>query len=192
MKKLKRGFRKFFLIATVISLIFASCKQPVEEGKGKTDKVIITVKKDAYVVKAPDSLSVDKGSKLTFDQLKDKMSLKFEASYELSKITLNDASGAEITNATPYVFNADTTIYLSSGKQNLEKVRLAKLEVAGKSIEIADVMDAGKHKEDKVSLEAKAIPGDAVVEFDQDVKDGFLRLEVGKKNLKIKGKKGSK
>ena len=188
MKK-PNGFRKLFLIATLISLIFASCGQPSNESK--TENITVKVEKDSHVTKAPDSFSITKGAKLGFTALKEKMKLEFEASYELSKITLNDASGAEITNASPYVFNADTTIYLSSGKQNLEKVRLAKLEVAGKSIGIQDVMDAGKTREDKVLLDAKANFADADINFEPELKGGYWELKDGKQSLNIKVKRGT-
>ncbi len=195
MKKLKRGFRKVFLIATVISLIFASCKQPVDEGKGKTEKVIITVKKDAYVIKAPDSLSVDKGSKLTFDQLKGKMSLKFEASYELDKITLNDASGEEITNTLPHTFNTNTTIFVSSRQKGSNvDLKLIDLKVDGVKIEpIADTMNASKTKKDKVSIEVTTDPANATIEFEPKLVDGFWNnLALGNNQLKIKLKSGNK
>lgn len=189
MKKLEE-FRKFFLLITIISLIFVSCNQPSNELE--QENVTITVTHDSNIKKARTSFTLVKGSKLGFTALKEKIAPEFAKAYVISKIMLNDASGDEITNTAPYTFNTDTKIYISSRREGSgEKLELVELKVAGKSIEIADVMDAGKHKEDKVSLEAKAIPGDAVVEFDQNVKDGFLRLEVGKKNLKIKVKKGS-
>ena len=194
MKKLK-GFRKVFLIATVISLIFASCRHPQDDQNDpKVENVKVTVKKDSHVTKAPDSFTLVKGSKLGFTALKEKMTLEFEANYELSKITLNTSSGAEITNSAPYTFNADTTIYLCSQRQGSgPKLELKELKVDGNKIEtILDVMNAPKTKKDKVKIETKASPADAEVLFEPNLSDNFWNLTVGNGNtLKIKVKKGS-
>lgn len=191
MKKLK-GTRKFFLVVTAIFLIFASCKHPQEE-EPKTENITVTVKKDTHVTKALDSFTLAKGTKLGFTALKEKIAPEFASTYVISKITLNDATGDEITNSAPYTFNADTTIYVSSRKEGTdEKLELTELKVAGKSVTIQDVMEAGQTREAKVLIEAKATPGDAEVIYEPSLVDNYWVLEVGKKNLKIKVKKGSK
>ena len=191
MRKLKEGFRKVFLTAMVISLFFASCKQPSSDSG--TENVTVTVKKDAHVTKAPDSFTLAKGSKLGFTALKDKMELEFTPTWLLAKITLNDSSGTEITNTNPYTFNADTTIYISSRKEGTgEKLELTELKVAGKSVTIQDVMEAGKTREAKVLIEAKVSPADATIDYEPALVDGFWKLILGKDNqLKIKVKRGS-
>ena len=177
-------------MATVMSLVFASCKQPSSDSG--TENVTVTVKKDAHVTKAPDSFTLAKGSKLGFKALKDKMELEFTPTWLLAKITLNDASGTEITNTNPYTFNADTTIYISSRKEGTgEKLELTELKVAGKSVTIQDVMEAGKTREAKVLIEAKAKPGDAEIVYEPELVNSYWVLDVGKKSLKIKVKNGS-
>ena len=190
MKKLKE-FREVFLIALVISLCFASCKQP--QNDKKAESITVTVKKDVHVESVTNSFSLDKGTRLGFSQLKNKISVKFEAGYELAKITLNTADGEEITDVSPHTFDKDTTIFICSQKEGVnEKLELKELEVDGKSINIADIMDAGKTKKEKISIEAKASPADVKVEFEPSLdKDNFWKLEAGKQSLKIKIKKES-
>jgi len=198
MKKLK-GFRKVFLIATLISLLFASCKQP--EGKSndpKTENINVIVKKGNHVIKAPDSFTLPKCTKLGFTQLKDKISnisvLEFEANYELGKITLNDASGEEITDSLPYTFNENTIIFISALPIGaISKPQLIELKLDGNKIEnIVDTMNVGKTKKDKILIEAKTSPADAKIEYEKALdKDNFWNLEFGKQSLKIKVKKGN-
>ena len=85
------------------------------------------------------------------------------------------------------------TVFLYHGKEGTdEKPELTELKVAGKSVPIQDVMEAGQTREAKVLIEAKATPGDAEVIYEPSLVDNYWVLEVGKKNLKIKVKKGSK
>jgi len=191
MQKLK-GFREFFLLITFLSLL-SSCKQV--QNNAKTESITVTVQKDDHVKKAPSNFTLDKGSKLGFTALKEKMSeLAFETSYELAKITLNKADGEEITDTSPYTFNKDTTIFISSQKKgSATELKLKELKVDEKPITIADAMDAGKTKKEKILVEAKASPSDAKIEFEpeESVENGFWKLGSGKQSLKIKLKKGS-
>ena len=116
MQKLKKGFREFFLIATVISLLFVSCRHPKTElNNSKTENITVTVNKDEYVIKAPSSFTLEKGTKLGFTALNEKMpGLEFAEDYEIANFMLNNATGAEITDLTPYIFNENTTIFISS------------------------------------------------------------------------------
>ena len=195
MQKLKNGFRKFFLIAVVFSLMFTSCRHPAEEQNNpKTENITVTVSKDSHVKNAPKDFTLAKSSKLGFTALKEKIKpLEFEANYKLEKITLNDASGEEITDSAPYTFNENTTIFICSKKEGSpEKLELTKLKVDGKEIAIQDIMNAGKTRDEKVLIEAKSSLPDATIDYEPALdRDNFLKLEVGKKSLKIKVKKRS-
>ena len=195
MQKLKNGFRKFFLIVTVFSLMFASCRHPAEEqNDSKTENITITVTKGSHVKNAAENFTLQKGSKLGFSALKEKIKpLEFDANYELSKITVGTETGTEITNATPYTFNENTTIFISATLKGMpSKPKLTELKVDEKPIDISDVMDAGKTNKDKIKIEAKSSSADATIVYEPALdKDNFWKLEVGKKSLKIKVKKGS-
>ena len=197
MKKLKRvGTLSFLIMSVFLMFIVFACRQPQNNSNDKkTENVTITVKKGSHVKNAPENFTLEKGSKLGFTELKEKIKpLEFEANYILAKITLNNASGEEITDSSPYVFNENATIFISAmPKGATQNIELLELKIDGKSIDIADVMDAGKHKKDKLPIEAKASPADATIEWEPAtaVENNFLKLEIGKKTFKIKVKKGS-
>ncbi len=190
MKKLRNGFRKFFLIAMILSLIFASCRHPSNEDS-KKENITVTVKKGSFIKNALENFSLEKGSKLGFTELKEKLTvLELDSNCELSKITLDASNGEEITDTNPHVFNEDTTIFISALPKGVaSKLELVSLKVDGKKLDIADVMDAGKTKKDQVLLEVKASPADAKVEYDPAIEGNLWKLENGKKSLKIKVKK---
>ena len=197
MKKLKRvGTLSFLIMSVFLMFIVFACRQPQNNSNDKkTENVTITVKKGSHVKNAPENFTLEKGSKLGFTELKEKIKpLEFEANYILAKITLNNASGEEITDSSPYVFNENATIFISAmPKGATQNIELLELKIDGKSIDIADVMDAGKHKKDKLPIEAKASPADATIEWEPAtaVENNLLKLEIGKKTFKIKVKKGS-
>lgn len=61
MRKLK-GFRTFFLIATILSLLFVSCKQSSNDSQG--ENITVTVQKDEHVTKVVSSFTLKKGEEL--------------------------------------------------------------------------------------------------------------------------------
>jgi len=188
MKKLKEGFRRLFLIVAVISLCFASCKQP--QGESKTEKVTVTVKKGEHITKVtPDSFNLDKGTKLGFTQLKDKVSLEFEATYELARITLNDANGTAITNAKPYTFNENTTIFISSRKEGAPIV-LKKLTIGNNSKEGSEIAEemifTVSPTKETVEVEVETDPEGESVVFEPPLKKGKLTLTGDVTTLTIK------
>jgi len=192
MRKLKEGFRKVFLTAMVISLCFASCKQP--QNDSKVENITVAVQKGPHVKKALASFTLEKGSKLGFTEIKKKLNvLELDTNCELSKISLNNDSGKEITDSSPHVFNENTTIFISASPKGEPTLpQLLELKVDEKNISVADIMDAGKTKKEKVLIEAKASPADATIDYEPALVDGFWKLILGKDNqLKIKVKKGS-
>ena len=196
MKKLKEGFRKLFLITTVLALLFASCKhQGTDQNNNpKTETITVTVNKDSHITKVIESFTLEKGSKLGFTALKDKLKpLEFEATYQLAKITLDNENGTEITNSKPHTFNENTTIYIHSQKESLTtKLELKELKVDGNLVTIKDSMNAEKTKKEKVLIEARASIPDANIEYEPKLdKDNFWVLKDGKQSLKITVKKGS-
>ena len=147
MKKLKRlGTLSFLIMSVFLMFTVFACRQPQNNSNDKkTENVTITVKKGFHVKNAPENFTLEKGSKLGFTELKEKIKpLEFDANYVLANITLNDASGEEITDSSPYVFNENATIFISAmPKGASQNIELLELKIDGKSIDIADVMDAG-------------------------------------------------
>lgn len=189
MKKLK-GFRKVFLIAMVISLCFASCKQPQDESK--TETVTVTVKKDEHVTKAVESFLLKKGEKLGEAQLKDKSQVEFEFGWELSKICLgNDASGKQITDIDRYEFTKSETIFVvSQKKQSTQAPKLVKLTIDGLAKDIQNFiteMDFGQTSKSKVKIEAVTDPLDAPIQYVPPLEEGYWNVGAteGKKSLKL-------
>lgn len=89
-----------FLIATLFSLIFASCKQPSNKSDDpKPDNITVTVEKGEHVKSVtPSSFQLAKGTTLGATELRKKLKVEFEADYEFSKICLDNASGKERNN----------------------------------------------------------------------------------------------
>jgi len=190
MQKLKKGFREFFLIATVISLLFVSCRHPKTElNNSKTENITVTVNKDEYVIKAPSSFTLEKGTKLGFTALNEKMpGLEFAEDYEIANFMLNDATGAEITDLTPHTFNENTTIFISSQKKR-EVPTLISLKIDHIKRNIDEVIDFGKTTKEKVLVEANISPKEAIIDFEPKLVDYYWNLKIGKNELKIKVKK---
>lgn len=194
MKKLKKGFRKIFLIATLISLIFASCKQPSNKSDDpKPDNITVTVEKGEHVKSVtPSSFQLAKGTTLGATELRKKLRVEFEADYEFSKICLNNASGKEITDAKKYKFDANSTICIVSQKVSASPV-LISLKIDEVDVRpINDVMDVGTSQKEKVLVETIYSPNDASIEFDPALdSDNNWTLTEGANTLKIKVKKGT-
>ena len=63
MQKLKNGFRIFFLIATIISLLLLSCKQPPEEMKTDDVPHLTELKIDSAIKTISASINVGQTKK---------------------------------------------------------------------------------------------------------------------------------
>lgn len=192
MKKLKKEFRTLLLMLAVSAFLATSCEQPQNDKKPKAENITITVNKDAHVTKVQTSFTLKKGTQLGLTALKEKISpIDFEIGYEFGKITVNQATGIEITDISPYTFNEDTKIFICSRLEK-EDPALVSLKIDGIKRNIDSVMDFGKISKEIVLVEIDASPNDSIVTSIPNLNDNHWSLNIGKNTLKIKVKKDAK
>ena len=205
LSRIKLG-KTLFMIASVFALccMLPSCKQDAQKGGDKKnsqqnnpaqsmqDEVVVTVAKDAHVVKCePNSFKVEKGKKLGLSELRAKFSVKFEGGWEFAKLCLSDVNGKEITDENKYTFGSNATIFVVSKQKSLKPV-LDELKVDGTAIpKISENMNAGITKNEKVRIEAKYSPNDANISFTPEIQNNEWGLQIGKNALTITVSKGA-
>lgn len=208
---LKNPFlRRMALIVTVSAVLIASfsCKHDKSGGnnpKPKVEEVTITFVKGKHIIDIEhNNDKVAKGTSLKASDLKKKIGkITYDTGYDFDKLCSDAENGTEITENSPLVVNKNTSIYVIAKKEGStpqpSDVALTSIKVAGKSIPIADVIDAGSTKDAEVTLEFATDPDDATLTFnielktyDSATKKGTWALEVGKKLLKIAVTKGNK
>lgn len=188
----------FVAFAIFMGVTFA-CRHS-ESPTNTSEKVLIKVEKDAHVSRVAKSLSVDKGRELGFTELKgmlekDASPILFDPGFECAKITLDNATGTEITDSNKHKFNSNATIFVLS-KPIADWPVMSRLRVGEKvkeRDEITSVMEFVVSSElSEVEIDVETTPLGASVEYVPTIDNGKLTLAKDITELKIKVAKDGK